>query len=154
MRKNKSLWFTFLVVLFLLFSTHAIAAPKAHRVLDYMAKATYISNYDGDTVRVDIPGLHPLIGKSIRIRIRGIDTPEIRGKCLQEKIKAKKAKKRVRELLINAKHILLQQMGRGKYFRIVAVIIADGINIGKTLTKEKLAVSYFGGKKTARWCDK
>lgn len=143
----------FLSILLLLFTTHANATPKVHHARDYMAKAIYISNYDGDTVRVDIPGLHPIIGKSISIRIRGIDTPEIRGKCLKEKTKAKKAKKRVRELLIDAKHILLQQMGRGKYFRIVAVIVADGINIGKTLTKEKLAVSYFGGKKTAKWCD-
>lgn len=142
-----------LTILLLLFTTPADAAPKVHHARDYMAKATYISNYDGDTVKVDIPGLHPIIGKSINIRIRGIDTPEIRGKCLEEKIKAKKAKKRVRELLIDAKHILLQQMGRGKYFRIVAVIVADGVNIGKTLTKEKLAVSYFGGKKTAKWCD-
>lgn len=141
-------------ILLLLFTTHANAAQDVHHARDYMAKATYISNYDGDTVKVDIPGLHPIIGKSINIRIRGIDTPEIRGKCLKEKTKAKEAKKRVRELLIDAKHILLQQMGRGKYFRIVAIIVADGVNIGKTLTKEKLAVSYFGGKKTAKWCDK
>lgn len=141
-----------LTILLLLFTTHADAASKAHHARDYMAKATYISNYDGDTVKVDIPGFPPIIGKSINIRIRGIDTPEIRGKCLKEKSKAKKAKKRVHELLVNAKHILLQQMGRGKYFRIVAVIVADGVNIGKTLTKEKLAVSYFGGKKTAQWC--
>ncbi len=153
MGKIKFLQYAFLLVLVLLFSTHAIAAPKSITPLNYVAKATYIANYDGDTVRVDIPNFPPLLGANISIRIRGIDTPEIRGKCPEEKIKALKAKKRVRELLVNAKSILLKQLSRGKYFRIVAHIFADGVNIGKILLKEKLAVRYFGGKKMARWCD-
>lgn len=153
MQKIKSVHFAILTISLLLFTTHAIAGPKRHILLDYMSKATYVDNYDGDTVKVDIPGLHPLIGDNINIRIRGIDTPEIRGKCQREKIKARKAKKRVRELLTNAKNIMLEQMSRGKYFRIVAVIVADGVNIGETLIIENLAIPYFGGKKTSKWCD-
>ena len=45
----------------------------------------YISAYDGDTFRVDIAEIHPLIGLNLPIRLRGVDTPEIRGKCDQEK---------------------------------------------------------------------
>ncbi|MBF0370483.1 MAG: hypothetical protein HQL52_13605 [Magnetococcales bacterium] len=41
----------------------------------------YRGNYDGDTIRFDIPGVHPLLGDNISIRVRGVDTPEIRGKC-------------------------------------------------------------------------
>ena len=40
---------------------------------------------------VNIPGVHPLLGNEIGIRVRGIDTPEIRGKCEFEKRKAKEA---------------------------------------------------------------
>ena len=152
-KRIKYLQFSFISILVSFFAIHSFAAPKKHAPIDYMAKAIYISNYDGDTVRVDIPGLHPLIGKNINIRIRGIDTPEIRGKCYKETVKAKKAKKRVRKLLTNAENIILEQMGRGKYFRIVAKIVADGINIGETLIQENLAVPYYGGKKTAKWCD-
>jgi len=47
---------------------------------DYQG-AVYVSNYDGDTIKFDLPGLHPIIGKKINIRVNGIDTPEIRGKC-------------------------------------------------------------------------
>ena len=35
--------------------------------------------YDGDTFFVNIPYVHWLIGSNISVRIRGIDTPEIRG---------------------------------------------------------------------------
>lgn len=49
---------------------------------------TWHGCYDGDTCRVTIPGLHSLLGEKIPIRIRGIDTPEIRGKCEAEKTKA------------------------------------------------------------------
>jgi endonuclease YncB( thermonuclease family) len=39
----------------------------------------YVRNYDGDTMTVNIPGVHPLFGNEIGIRVRGIDTLEIRG---------------------------------------------------------------------------
>ena len=40
-----------------------------------------ISVYDGDTFRVDIDSLPPIVGKNIPIRLNGVDTPEIQGKC-------------------------------------------------------------------------
>lgn len=40
-----------------------------------------ISVYDGDTFRVNIKGYPDVIGENIAIRVNGIDTPEIRGKC-------------------------------------------------------------------------
>ena len=46
---------------------------------------TYRTCYDGDTCRMDIPGLHPLVGKNIPIRFAGVDTPEMRGKCQLER---------------------------------------------------------------------
>ena len=39
----------------------------------------YVRNYDGDTMTVNIPGVHPLFENEIGIRVRGIDTLEIRG---------------------------------------------------------------------------
>ena len=43
-------------------------------------------------ITFNLPGLHPIIGEKINIRVNGIDTPEIRGKCDQEKYNAKQAK--------------------------------------------------------------
>jgi len=115
--------------------------------------AKYIRNYDGDTITVDIPGYPPIIGDDISIRVNGIDTPEIRGKCAREKNLAKKAKQQVKSLLANAHNIELRNIKRGKYFRIVADVWADGLPISQLLISEKLAVPYDGGKKTVHWCN-
>ena len=40
-----------------------------------------VSVYDGDTLRVDLSCSQPLFCDNVSVRIRGIDTPEIRGKC-------------------------------------------------------------------------
>ena len=78
-----------------------------------------ISVYDGDTFRVDIDSLPPIVGKNIPIRLNGVDTPEIRGKCKYEKDLAIKARDFVRNKLANAKEIKLNNLQRGKYFRVV-----------------------------------
>lgn len=52
----------------------------------------YLKNYDGDTTTFEIPNVHPLIGQNISVRVRGIDTPEIRTKDKCEKDKGRIAK--------------------------------------------------------------
>ncbi len=50
------------------------------------------SIYDGDTFRVNINSWPEVIGRRVPVRIAGIDTPEMRGKCQVEKELARKAK--------------------------------------------------------------
>jgi len=64
-----------------------------------------ISVYDGDTFRVDIDSLPPIVGKNIPIRVNGVDTPEIRGKCEYEKNLALKARDFVRAKLAMLKRL-------------------------------------------------
>jgi len=114
----------------------------------------YIRNYDGDTVTVNIKNVHPLLGEFISIRVKGIDTPEIKGKSACEKRKALEAKALVSELLKDSKNIKLIDASRGKYFRIVAYIWVDGKEIGAELIKAKLAIPYDGGtKRIVDWCN-
>lgn len=114
--------------------------------------AVFVRNYDGDTITFNLFGYPAIIGYEVSIRVRGIDTPEIRGKCEQEKTLAKIAKDLVNHLLSKAKKIELRNMGRGKYFRIVADVYVDGINIKDLLFEADLAVAYNGGTKTHDWC--
>ncbi|SMN00757.1 Micrococcal nuclease (thermonuclease) homologs [uncultured Candidatus Thioglobus sp.] len=140
---------TFLITLYCSLIGITNAAPKTYG--DFTVFRV-ISVYDGDTIRVDIKDCNqPLLCKNIGIRVHGIDTPEIRGKCIKEKRLAKQARKRMREILAGAKTITLKNTGRGKYFRIVAQVFADGREAGKILIGENLAYRYFGGKKTP-WC--
>jgi len=39
---------------------------------------TFISNYDGDTFTVDLPGLPKVFGQHIAVRVKHIDTPELK----------------------------------------------------------------------------
>ena len=111
-----------------------------------------ISVYDGDTFRVDIDSLPPIVGKNIPIRLNGVDTPEIRGKCQYEKDLAIKARDFVRNKLANAKEIRLTKLQRGKYFRVVADVMFDGVSLEQELLDNALAYKYTGGKKSS-WCD-
>jgi micrococcal nuclease len=115
--------------------------------------AVYVRNYDGDTITFNLPGLHPIIGEKISIRVNGIDTPEIRGKCEKEKYDAKQAKEMVADILKDAEKIILKNMERGKYFRIAADVIVDGESLGDVLVEAGMAVRYDGGKKTNKWCE-
>jgi len=116
--------------------------------------AIYVRNYDGDTITFNLPGLHPIIGEKIAIRVNGIDTPEIKGRCDKEKYGAKQAKEMVADILKDAENINLSNMKRGKYFRIAADVFVDGDNLADILIEAGMAIKYNGGKKTHKWCDK
>lgn len=113
----------------------------------------FIKNYDADTVTVDIPNIHPLLGEKIPVRVNGIDSPEVKGKSSCEKEAAKEAQQLVEALLKKASRIDLNNVRRDKYFRIGADITADGQSIKELLLKHKLAYEYEGkAKPLVDWC--
>ena len=85
------------------------------------------------------------------IRISGIDTPELRGECDKEKQLARLAKQFTVERLRAARSIVLKNIKRGKYFRLVADVYVDGVNLGEQLIKQGHAVRY-KGKTKKTWC--
>lgn len=129
------------------------ATPCTHTTTSFNC-VTYERPVDGDTFEVSIPGLHPLIGKKVKIRVSGVDSPEInRAKNACEKEKGRTAKKLVDNLLKRAKRIDLKNIERGKYFRIAADVLIDGTSLKSYLIKNQLGVPYNGGKKTkVNWC--
>ena len=100
-----------------------------------------------------LSGLHPIIGEKISIRVNGIDTPEIKGKCEKEKYDAPQAQQRVADILKDADQIVLRNMERGKYFRIAADVFVDGESLADMLIEAGMAVRYDGGTKTKDWCE-
>jgi len=136
-----------LLITALLITFQVQAAPQYGTV----TVSKVISVYDGDTFRVNIDSLPPIVGKNIAIRVNGVDTPEIRGKCQYEKDLALEARDFVRGKLANAKEIKLTNLQRGKYFRVVANVLVDGVSLEQELLDNKLAYRYGGGKKL-NWC--
>jgi len=149
MRTIKSICF---LLIFVILPVIANGAKKNHTYGSFYS-VQYVGNYDGDTITFDIPDVHPIIGNDIRVRVRGIDTPEMKAKCQVAQDKARQAKKLVKSLLRSAKQINLHKVDRGKYFRIIADVEFDGKDLAAILVKNGLAVDgYYGGKKTHDWC--
>jgi endonuclease YncB( thermonuclease family) len=137
----------FLSILTIILAVSVQAKPQYGTV----TVSKVISVYDGDTFRVNIDSLPPIVGRNIPIRVNGVDTPEIRGKCPYEKNLALKARDFVRDKLANAKEIKLTNLQRGKYFRVVANVLVDGFSLEQELLDKELAYEYSGGKKLS-WC--
>lgn len=115
----------------------------------------YLKNYDADTVTVQIPGVHPLLGEKISVRVRHIDAPEIKGKLPCEKEAARIAQRLVENQLKRAKRIDLKNVDRDKYFRVLADIEVDGKNLKAIVEKNHLSVAYEGGtKQKLNWCSR
>ncbi|MFW2331249.1 MAG: thermonuclease family protein [Nitrospinota bacterium] len=127
-------------------------SPSIEQQYQSVNVSKVLSVYDGDTFRANIDQWPPIIGKNIAIRLNGIDTAEINGRCKFERELAIKARNFVRRKLINAEKIELTNLKRGKYFRIVANVWVDGSNLSEQILANKLAYRY-NGKKKQSWCD-
>lgn len=110
-----------------------------------------LSVYDGDTFRVNIQQWPKVIGENTPIRIKGVDTPEIRTQCKFEKDLAIKAKLFTQTKLVNATVVELKNIERGKYFRLLADVYIDGESLASLLINAGYGYSYDGGKRQ-KWC--
>jgi len=116
----------------------------------------YLENYDGDTVLVNLPTIHPLFGRRIHVRIRGIDAPELRGDGQCEQERAQEAKAMVREILTASRARLhVEEIKRDKYFRVLGNLRKGDVFIGDELIRRHVAIKYDGeAKPTVDWCVK
>ena len=111
--------------------------------------ALVLSVTDGDTFRARVP-VWDNIDVVTAVRIRGIDTPEIKGKCPAEKAAALAAKERLTALLNGPVQLL--HVEPDKYAgRVDADVIVDGKPVAAILIAEGLARPYTGGARQA-WC--
>lgn len=102
---------------------------------------------DGDTIIVNIGGWPAIVGDQIGVRVAGCDTPELRDKRLHMREQALRAKDTVNAILHGAQSIELRNIRRGKYFRLVADVYADGCNLAHILISSGLAMPYDGKAK-------
>lgn len=98
--------------------------------------------YDGDTFFVDLPRLHKILRHDMGIRVKGVNTPELRAKSEYEKQMAKKAKEFTISALINARKVDLKNCEKGKYFRLVCDVFYDDASLARELIARNLGVVY------------
>lgn len=108
-----------------------------------------LSIYDGDTIKV-VCNPWPDMTIKTSVRMDGIDTPELRGKCRLEKELAVLARERARGLI--GKEVELRNVKLGKFAgRVIADVYSDGNNVAKILISEGYGREYHGGKRDG-WC--
>jgi endonuclease YncB( thermonuclease family) len=129
----------------------AVAAPAAE-VVPGPVPAEVTGVIDGDTIAVRA---RIWIGQDVetRVRISGIDAPELRGACDSERALAMAARERLIELVAGG-GVTLTGISNDKYGgRVLArVLNGDGVDVGDTLVAARLARAYTGGAR-ASWCD-
>lgn len=107
---------------------------------------------DGDTIRVRT-AIWQGQTVEVAVRIAGIDTPELHGKCPREKKMAIEAKAALFRMLPIGTMVELRRVEEEKYAgRVLADIrTMTGVDVAGHLLKIGLAHSYHGKKKRG-WC--
>ena len=107
--------------------------------------------YDGDTIRITMPGLPSELSEML-VRVAGVDTPEIRGKCISERVSAIRARDFVNASLEEANSVSFCNPKWGKYGkRVIADVMVDGRNLAATIIERGLGRLYHGGRRKG-WC--
>lgn len=106
----------------------------------YTYKAQIVSVYDGDTVTADISLGFGIWMRGQKLRLLGIDTPELRGEERELGLVSRDA---LRERILD-KEVLIKthRDSKGKYGRWLAEIIIEGENVNNWLINEGLAKPY------------
>lgn len=118
----------------------------------YIYKSTVIKIVDGDTVDLMVD-LGFDINFKMRVRLYGINTPELRASDPTIVAKAQEAKTFVSSLLPVGKQVYIQTIKdkTEKYGRYLATIFLDEVltvpSLNQQLIDKGLAVAYFGGKR-------
>lgn len=108
----------------------------------YWYNAYVVSVYDGDTIRADIDLGFGIWMHRQRIRLFGIDTPELRG---EEREDGLRSRDYLRERILRRDVLMHSHRDRaGKYGRWLAQIWIDEILVNDELVEQGLAtvVSY------------
>lgn len=132
-----------------------LAAPEGlgagRDVIAGPVPAEVVAVIDGDTVDVRA---RIWLGQDVatRVRLDGVDAPELKGKCEAERAQAQQAKAFVEAAVANP-HVTLFNVQYGKYAgRVVAdVVLADGRRLADALIAAGLVRPYGGGKRQS-WC--
>ena len=109
---------------------------------------------DGDTVEATVDCLFDIKKVEQKIRLYGIDTPELSSTKPEIRASAKAAKVRLTELVQNKSVKLTSyknieaDLDTDKYGRYLAIInLEDGTNVNQLMLTEGYGKEYFGGKK-------
>jgi micrococcal nuclease len=121
---------------------------NCNNFIPHLQRGKVIKVYDADSITLCSTFYEGQPVHRYRIRLNGIDAPEIKGKSAEEKKAAIYARDRLREKIFG-KIVTVANCGEEKWGRVLADIYLEGEHINQWLLNEGLAVPYDGGTKAA-----
>lgn len=132
-----SLWkVSSLLIATLLFSSFALGEVKEHAAL---CKPSWV--YDGDTIRCDIYLGYGVTLRSQKIRLLGIDTPELRGDERERGLEVRDFL-RARLSEVDGYCVIRGSGDKGKYGRWLGTLVVDGVDMNQLLLDKGFAKPY------------
>ena len=128
------------------------AAQDEWRSVAGPVSARIVRIIDGDTLLVDA---HPWPGHAVRVsvRLRGIDTPERRSACANERAAADLARVELERLVSGFSTVDLINVSGGKYYgRVLADLRAGTRDVAAAMLESGLARPYAGGRRAKAVC--
>jgi endonuclease YncB( thermonuclease family) len=127
-----------------------VTYETAEKFVPPISYGKVVKVYDGDTITVATPLDYtraPIYHFSVRLR--GIDSPEIRGKTEEEKQAALVARNALSAKVLN-QMVFLQNIDTEKYGRLLADVFLEGEpkqSISEWMLEHQYAIKYTGGTK-------
>lgn len=145
-------WYVRLLAVLIVLAA-AVSVARSEEILPGPVPARVVRVVDGDTIQV---AARIWLGQEVTtaVRVIGVDTPELKGKCAAEREKAQAAKAFVEKLLPAGATVLLVDVRHDKYGdRVLAKVgLKDGAYLADVLIGEGLARPYAGDSRKP-WCE-
>lgn len=117
------------------------------RFVPDVRRCKVVAVYDGDTITVAARLARRGSPHLFRVRLRGIDSPEMRGSTSDEKQAATLSRDYLRTQILG-ECITLKNIGTEKYGRLLATVFHRGRDINQLIIDHGHAKPYDGGTKT------
>lgn len=141
-------WRRWIIVVLLGLAALPAAADYLNGLIKSEGECRVTRVVDGDTLAIACEGR--LVD---RLRLTGIDTPEVRGNCLDERMMAFRATWFTRWQLWTAEQIEVRLTGGlDRYGRALGLVVVDQEGLASRLLDAGLAIPYVPGD--VNWCER
>lgn len=133
--------------------SHALppqSRPPAAESLPASVNARVLKVVDGDTFDARVE-LQPGFRITTRVRVRGVDAPELHAACEAERAGAEAAQRALRAILAEG-GVTIHDLGEDKYGRLLGTVATRSTpDVAKALIAKGVARRYDGGQRGG-WC--
>ena len=123
-----------------------VTYEKSTTFIPPVTKGKVVKVYDGDTITVASRIMNSKKVYRFSVRLNGIDSPEIKGKTVEEKTAAIKSRDALKDIIFG-QIVVLKDVKTEKYGRLLATVYHNNVNMNNWMLENNLAIPYDGGKK-------